>query len=690
MISWETYNIDLGRGAGRTSGYVKTYCPKCHENGKPKSDHSLSCNVETGAFKCHRCGYQGFATVTTQEEKEQWMRQQPWFREYTKKRTEPRHDYARPPKARSGKLDPKTVAYFKSRGISEETLIKMRVTDGIDWMPAHKGYRSKDAQGNAIDGANCRTIHFNYYRDGELIATKLRSGDKMFRQAKAGCEQIAYNLDNIKQTADCYIVEGEMDALSLAEIGYLNVISVPDGGADKAMHWLVDYYETHFADKQTIYIAVDNDTVGGGLAAELAKHFDPSQYVVVSDFGLDPKDGHPLKDANECLMALGPDTLRLKLSQGRTLRPEGDADMDKIGDELDELYNNGLPQGIRIGYPNLDNLMRLEKGRLIIITGTPGSGKSQFLDQVAVKMNVHHEWRFSLFSPEMMPLALHMAMLVSKYTGKPFRKDELNPMTYQRAKERVKDAFHFIDPEDYDLDNILNIARYQVRKYGCDALIIDPWNDLTMDGNGITKTDDINTALLKILTFAQRMNVVVFVMAHPSKIGRNKDGSTPEPTLSDISGSIHFYNRADIGIVVVRTKEEDGREYTKIKIQKMRFANLGAVGETYFKYGVGVGRFHPYDPVGDHTEWDERDLLTPNTTQEAMQFQAAAAPSEANVSGFLEQAARQERDRSISESRASSLAMPSDRNVTEGNMHRPTGLETDDDLPFDNNDETLF
>ena len=637
MIDWQAYNIDLGRGAGRTSGYVKTYCPICHENGKPKSDHSLSCNVETGAFKCHRCGHQGYATVTTQEEKEAWMRQQPWFKEYTKKRNEPKRDYAKPPKPRSTKIHPKIVEYFKSRGISEQTLIDMHVTSGTDWMPAHKGHRLPD-------GGNCTTIHFNYLKNGELVATKLRSGDKMFRQAKAGCEQVAFNIDSIKDTADAYIVEGEMDALSLAEIGYKNVISVPDGGSDRSMHWLVDYYETHFADKQTIYIAVDNDTVGGGLAAELAKHFDPSQYVVVSDFGLDPKDGHPLKDANECLMALGPDTLRLKLSQGRTLRPEGDADMDKIGDELDELYNNGLPQGIRIGYPNLDNLMRLEKGRLIIITGTPGSGKSQFLDQVAVKMNVHHEWRFSLFSPEMMPLALHMAMLVSKYTGKPFRKDELNLMTYQRAKERVKDAFHFIDPEDYDLDNILNIARYQVRKYGCDALIIDPWNDLTMDGNGITKTDDINTALLKILTFAQRMNVVVFVMAHPSKIGRSKDGTTPEPTLSDISGSIHFFNRADIGIVVVRTKEEDGREYTKIKISKMRFANLGQTGETYFKYGVGVGRFHPYNPVGDTTEWDERDYLTPNTTQEAMQFQAPATSSEANVAGFLQQAERMDRE----------------------------------------------
>ena len=608
------------------------------------------------------------------------MRQQPWYRDYSKKNAEPKKEYAKPPKPRTGKMDAKTLAWFKGRGISEKTLELMKVTDGIDWMPASHGHRLPN-------GGNCRTIHFNYYKDGQLVATKLRSGDKCFRQATAGCEQVLYNLDNIKNTEEVYIVEGEMDALSLAEIGYTCVVSVPDGGSDRNMHWLVDYYEKYFADKKTIYICSDNDTVGSDLCRELQKHFDPGSYVIVTDYGTKP-DGTPCKDANDCLMYCGPDTLRKKLDEGRTVRPEGDADMERLGLDLDDLYANGLPQGVKIGFANLDPLVRLEKGRLVIITGTPGSGKSQFLDQVAEKMNYHHGWRFSMFSPEMMPLSLHMAMLVSKFTGKHFDRESINAALYQKAKERVMDAVHFIDPDSYDLDGILAIAKYQVRKYGCDALVLDPWNDLTMNGEGITKTDDINTALLKILTFTQQQHIVTFVMAHPSKVARNKDGTVPKISLSDISGSIHFYNRADIGIVLTRHSEE-GRDYTELTVQKMRFANLGKVGDTYFKYQVGVGRFHPYDPALDTTDWDETNHIEERVVQTAITMPAAAPAGnpEANVSGFLEQAARQERDRSISESRASSLAMPSDRNVTEGKEPR---LDSDDDLSFDNNDETPF
>lgn len=653
MIDWQAHNIDLGKYANRTSGWVKVHCPQCTPTRKNKADKSLSCNLETGYYQCHHCGHQGYATVTTPEEKEAWMRQQPWYRDYSKKNAEPKKEYAKPPKPRTGKMDAKTLAWFKGRGISEKTLELMKVTDGIDWMPASRGHRLPD-------GGNCRTIHFNYFKNGELIATKLRSGDKCFRQAKAGCEQICYNLDSIKDTMDVYIVEGEMDALSLVEIGYQNVISVPDGGSDKQMHWLVDYYEEYFADKQTIYICSDNDAVGSDLCRELQKHFDIANTVIITDYGTDPKTGKLLKDANDCLMYCGPDVLRKKLSEGRTVRPEGDADMQLLGKDLDELYAHGLPEGVKIGFANLDPLVRLEKGRLVIITGTPGSGKSQFIDQIAVKLNVNHGWRFSMFSPEMMPLSLHMAMLVSKFTGKHFDRESINPALYQKAKERVMDAVHFIDPDSYDLDGILAIAKFQVRKYGCDALVLDPWNDLTMNDEGITKTDEINTALLKILTFTQQQHIVTIVMAHPSKVARNKDGTVPKISLSDISGSIHFYNRADIGIVLTRHSEE-GRDYTELTVQKMRFANLGKVGDCYFKYQVGVGRFHPYDPALDTTNWDEENYIEERVVQTAITMPAAAAPSEGNVQGFLDQAARADRE------------------------SKPR-LDSDDDLPFDNNE----
>lgn len=628
MIDWSSKNIDISQGKRCGNDAVKTFCPECHEGRKAshRRERELLCLLDKGWFHCYNCGWQGFATVLTDEEKEAWLKSRPGYRDYkTHKKEQPKREYTKPPKPATTELDARTVAWFaEKRGISEATLKKMGVTTSEEWMPK--------------SGKRRMAIHFNYYRDGELVSVKMRDGNKEFKQI-GGCEQIAYNLDGIKNTEDCYIVEGEMDALSLVEIGYTNVVSVPTGASDGTMHWLVDYFEEYFAMKKVVYICSDNDEPGQVLQRNLVKHFDPGQYVLVTDWGVDPATGKPNKDANDCLVHNGAVELRKRLSEGKTVHPEGDADMAGLGEDLDELYYNGLPTGLPIGWKNLDEYVHLEKGRLVIITGTPGSGKSQFLDHIAILMNRRYGWRFSMFSPEMMPLGLHLSMLVSKITGKPFNRYSIDEPTYRAAKERAIDAVHFIDPEDYDIDNILSIARYQVRKYGCDALVLDPWNDLTMDGEGITKTDVINTALLKILTFAQKQQVVCFVMAHPSKIGRNKDGTTPEPTLSDISGSIHFYNRADIGIVLVRVNE-DGREYTKVKIQKMRFANLGKVGETYMRYQVGVGRFHPYDPVTDSTDWDERNYLEP---ERVLPTNDTDDKSEANVQGFLAQAERADR-----------------------------------------------
>ena len=671
MIDWNIKNIDIGRYADRHSGYVKVHCPECDGGKHGKSDKSLSCNLETGAFKCHRCGFQGFATVVTDEEKEAWMRQQPWYRDYAKKKNEPKKEYAKPPKPRSTTIHPDIIKYFASRGISENTLKLMHVTSGTDWMPANKGHRLPD-------GGNCTTIHFNYYKNGELVATKLRSGDKCFRQAKAGCEQIAYGLDNIKNTKDVYIVEGEIDALSLAEIGYTQVISVPDGGADKAMHWLVDYYETHFADKQTIYICVDNDTVGGGLCNELAKHFDPGTYVIVSDFGINPKTGEKNKDANECLVSLGPDTLRLKLSQGRTVRPEGDADMDSVAEEAMDILRHGLPKGLPVGLPNLDALMRMQKGRLYILTGYPGSGKSQFLDHLAVMMNAQYGWRFSVYSPEMKPLGEHLVMFLTKLLGKSARDIDPDSAECAEGLNKMKDAIHFVDPDSNEIDNVLEISKYQCRKYGCDAIIIDPWNSLLMNDDSIFDTKAINKALLKILTFAQQQNLAAYVMPHPTNQATDKNGVPVKAHSYTISGGAMFRNRGDFVMVATRHYKTDsdntfGFDYVEIVIEKTKWEYIATLGTAYFRYEPGVGRFHPFDPVTGETQWLQTSYLKklpipkPDPVQGIIPMDdKPATPSEADIQGFLQQAERKERE------------------------SKPRNPLESDDLPFDNNTETPF
>ena len=205
--------------------------------------------------------------------------------------------------------------WFKNRGISAETLRKMSVTNGKEWMPANpsKGVRLPN-------GGETEVIKFNYLKDGEIVATKLRSFDKQFRRMAATSAfqpLIPYNLDGIKGENTCYITEGEIDALSLVEIGITNVISVPNGPDRYDLRWLCNCFDEYLYDKDTIFICADNDDSGIVFANALARQIGKAHVYVITDYGT-RADGTPCKDINDCLTNNGPETLRLKLTSGAT------------------------------------------------------------------------------------------------------------------------------------------------------------------------------------------------------------------------------------------------------------------------------------------------------------------------------------------------------------------------------------
>lgn len=572
-INWDKYGIQALRG---DSGNKKVFCPQCHNQRHDKRDKSLSINLKTGEFNCHYCGYSGCAA-----EKEPWEQDKPWYNYAPIRKEKPA--YKKPTPRHQGAISEKALAWFKGRGISEKTLTAMKVTEGLEWMP------QKNGQAN--------TVQFNYYRNGELINTKFRTGDKRFKLC-SGAELLPYGIDNIKGTKECIITEGEMDALSFFECGRTDVVSVPNG-ATSNLDYLDDYIEEYFEDKDTIYIASDTDTKGVLLKEELIRRFGAERCRVL-------EYGEDCKDANEHLMKFGCDSLLNCIANASEIKIEGIFMLSDFEQSLDALFEHGLQRGATCGFENFDHLLSFETKRLCLVTGAPGMGKSEFIDEIAERLNMRYGWRFAYFSPENAPLAYHASKLIEKFTGKQFDKDHLTYGEYRQVKQHLETNFFFISPKnDFRVEAILERAKFLVRRKGIKVLVIDPFNRLEDESDGQKETKYISRLLDKLTFFAQQNDVLVILMAHPTKLPKDKDGVPVAPTLYDISGSANFFNKADFGIVVHRNPLE---ETVEVHVQKVKFKHLGTCGTAVFKYNLTNGRYNPY-VNGREPVWDDSNHL---------------------------------------------------------------------------------
>ena len=562
---------------GRRSGKIKTVCPKCHDQRSNKRDKSLSVDLDKGVWHCHYCQWSGTNEVRV---KDDWQ-QRATIRKQKKVYKLPS---AQASEEQRHQVGAKALAWFASRGISEQTLRALNVTEGMEWMPQ--------------TGKPENTVQFNYYRGEELVNVKYRTGRKEFKLV-SGAELLPYNINAIGGTPECVITEGEMDTLSFVECGRTDVVSVPNG-ANANLDYLDDYLEQYFDDKETIYIAVDTDTKGVVLRDELMRRFGVERCRVV-------EYGEGCKDANEHLIKYGKASLLQCLADAPETAIDGVFTVSDFEGSLDAVFESGWTQGATIGHPNFDALCSFETKRLCVVSGIPGSGKSEFIDEIAERLNVRYGWKFAMFSPENAPLAYHAAKLVEKFTGKRFSKKTLDADLYKKVKEHLEENFFFIVPKDnFKLDNILEKAKSLVRRKGIKALVIDPYNRLENEiPPGMTETNYISKSLDKLTEFAQKHDVMVVLMAHPNKQMKDKDGIIPAPTMYDINASANFFNKADFGIVVHRNRLVGNVE---VHVQKVKFRHLGTCGTAYFHYNLNNGRYVPY--VQDVLpEWDNDSHL---------------------------------------------------------------------------------
>jgi twinkle protein len=556
MKNFSDFGIDLN---GRSGEEVKTTCPQCSHTRKKKNYPCLNVNTEKGVWHCHHCGWSGGLGSGV-----------------INRSAPPNRRVYHRPEFRPAVLSDNAITFLTKRGITTDVLIRNRIALERVWMPQIE--------------EEVQAIAFPYFKAGEIVNVKYRDSQKNFRQV-AGAEKIVYKYDDIAEIT--IICEGEMDALSLEVAGFRNAISVPDGAPtpeSKNLELKFEFLDDERFDQvKQFVLAVDNDEPGKKLEDELARRLGRDKCMRVTW-----PEG--CKDANEVLMRHGAETLRHCIEDAKAFPVEGVFSISDIEDDINNMLEFGMIKGEPTGWDSVNGLYTPAPGQWTLVTGIPSMGKSEWLDALAVNIAENAGWVFGVCSPENQPISWHAAKLIEKRMNERLVAGRVNQARFHEAKAWLNEHFHFIMPEEPTLDSVLAKAKVLVRRHGMKGLIIDPYNELdhTKRKDGVNETEYVSTFLTQLRKFARENSIHVWLVAHPAKLMKEKNGEYPVPDGYTVSGSAHFYNKAD-NIVAVHRDVRNPQAPTEVHVQKIRSRWLGRRGTAFLQWQSNSGRFREFD-----------------------------------------------------------------------------------------------
>lgn len=274
--------------------------------------------------------------------------------------------------------------------------------------------------------------------------------------------------------------------------------------------------------------------------------------------------------------------------------------------ELLKVWRFGMGKGDACGWPSVDALFTVAPSQITTITGYPNSGKSQFMDAMALNL-ARQGWRFVFCSLENIPVYLHVEKLLRQYIGKPFREGIHPRMSEDEVMEGATDMeewFSFIHPSDDkpnpSLDDVIDSIESNFRERGLwgtkeakMAAVIDPWNELEhFRPHGMTLTEYIGESLSRLRQWGRKTGLHIFIVAHPAKQRLLKDSaSLPTVTPDMISDSAHFWNKSD-NCITVELTDGHAAPLVKVHVQKIRFAHIGMRGIVELFHDRVTGRYY--------------------------------------------------------------------------------------------------
>jgi twinkle protein len=437
------------------------------------------------------------------------------------------------------------------------------------------------------------SLGFPYHTpEGEKAFAKWRHPNKRFSIEPSGRQLQLWLLHKwaAAESDTLVITEGEIDALSILAAGAWCVTSVPNGASssrgdgdidptrDTGFSYLWKGAVLHPAiDRfKRIILATDADAPGQVLRDELAIRLgrDRCHWVVYPE---------GCKDANEVLVKHGRQAVLDLVARARPIVP------DQLVRFSDIPRSSGV--SLTTGWSGLDPHIRLLLPEVLVISGPPNHGKSQFsLALVANLARVHNMpgaiLQFEDDVDRHRDDLIRYARAWRAGNGHPVP-DEPEPWI-DRMFVTIAPPEDIEDAQDKTLDWLKDRIHEAATRHGCKWVLIDPWNEIEHAwGLNESETAYTGKALRHLRALARRYQIAVIIVTHPSKGG----GSKPleDMTLYDVAGSAHWNNKPDHGIIIYRPK---GSEETVVSIMKCRdFRKRGTPGAVRMRFDPASATF---------------------------------------------------------------------------------------------------
>jgi twinkle protein len=528
-------------------------CPNCHATtqhaDQRPNQYRLYIAKDGGAFKCHRCNWQGSwydlkayygdNNVSIGAIKTRKYARNTVFQEFTD---------ALP-------FNSDVRDCLTSRKIKTTTMLQYKIGQ------ADTNYQQDDASWRIE-----KSMSFPFMlSDTECSFVKQRSLEKKhnMRIEPAGAELIPFGCHLVPDTVEeVFVTEGEIDAMTIFQETGFPVVSLPNGSRSFPAPTIA--YLQKF---KRVIIAVDSDAAGLDCRTRLAEKLGIKKCTYIDWHQL----GENIKDANDALMA-GHDLANFLLADTQF---EHDA-IVTASSYKEIILANLTDKNAYLGVPITSmpeftkHIGGLRMGELNVISGPTGSGKTTLISQQS--MDLAKQGVATLWGSFEIPNEDLISKMLNQVGKKNFTKDQSDfDKTFDKLEQLPLWFMKFHSATK--MEDVIDAMDYAVEVFDVRHIIIDNLQFMIGSIMGNEKFDIQNKVIDLLRDFKRDKHVAVTLLAHPKKYDVGK-----EMTENDLFGSVKLSQDAD-NIYVI----DPSGDYMKFTVRKNR--KMGA-----FVSGAGMNK----------------------------------------------------------------------------------------------------